>query len=124
MSYHPTMRPADCAPWCADGDGHTGEWCRADQRCASDYSSTELSLVDVLHETTGAKGFFASSINVAAIRPWKQYPCVELHIEVDAHDRPSADISLPLTPGEARNLARDLLQYAALIDDESQEAAR
>lgn len=108
-----------CALWCTDGRGHLDAIMRADQSCWSASNAVVLGLAD------GAPALPIDSeswaqldpprIAVAAYRAWYGLPVVDVHL-YHPSDNPSVhvDFDVKLTPDEAVQLARFLLDAAAL----------
>jgi hypothetical protein len=116
----PAIRSIECAPWCADGDGHVNATSRDDQICWGSGHYVELSLEEVTVEydkRTDTRRFWPSIIGPNAYRGYNERPCVYLHYMLQDHHRGELlDDSCKLTTAEARRLAVALLNVAYEIE--------
>lgn len=115
----PTIRPIECAPWCADGDGHIRAVSRGDQNCWGASHYVELSLEEVaadLDKDSDGRKIFPSIIGPNAYRGYRELPCVYLHFMLQDHRGDQLDDSCKLTADEARQLAAGLIAVADEID--------
>ncbi|MFT9536213.1 hypothetical protein ACM0AX_23450 [Mycobacteroides abscessus subsp. abscessus] len=108
-----------CAPWCNDGGGHRDAVMRSDQSCWSASNAVVLGLADgapaLPIDTESWAQLDPPRIAVAAYRAWHGLPVVDVHL-YHPHENPnvSVDFNVKLTPSEAVQLARYLLDAAAL----------
>lgn len=108
-----------CAPWCTDGRGHLDAIMRADQSCWSARQAVVLGLAEGAPALPIALEDWAQldppHIAVAAYRAFHSLPVVSLHL-YHPSDNPSVhvDFDVRMTPDEAIQLARFLLDAAAL----------
>lgn len=108
----PRMPAIECAPWCADHDGHLNEWCREDQVCWSPAEYIDMSLREVHVE---AAGEFPQSIGVMAHQDLEG-TVVYLHLrDIQICGGSLLDDSLHLTADEADRLADALRAQAELV---------
>ncbi|SKM23359.1 hypothetical protein [Mycobacteroides abscessus] len=108
-----------CAPWCTDGKGHPNSVMRSDQACWSASNAVVLGLADGAPALPVDLESWAQldppHVAVAAHRAWHGLPVVDVHLH-HPHENPhvSVDFNVKLTPSEAVQLARFLLDAAAL----------
>ncbi|SIJ65641.1 Uncharacterised protein [Mycobacteroides abscessus subsp. abscessus] len=108
-----------CAQWCTDGAGHLDSVMRSDQACWSASNAVVLGLAEGAPALSVAlEGWVQLDpphIAVAAYRAWHGLPVVDVHL-YHPHENPnvSVDFNVKLTPSEAVQLARYLLDAAAL----------
>lgn len=108
-----------CASWCSDGKGHVDAVMRSDQSCWSASSAVVLGLAEGAPALPIALEDWAQldppRIAVAAYRACHGLPVVDVHLYYP-HENPHAhiDFNVKLTPAEAVQLARFLLDAAAL----------
>jgi hypothetical protein len=96
----------DCAPWCEDGDGHVTQWSPRDQVCYGPEHRVKLSRMPLLLD----------EYNGQQIRQ-RDWVSVYLHRQGDgastsielAHNEVAG---VTLSPAEAREIARHLLECA------------
>jgi hypothetical protein len=113
------ISPIKCAPWCTDGDGHTGATSHEDQSCWGVSPYVELSLEEVTAEIGKEPGeykFWPSIIGPCAYRGFNELPAVYLHFTLQGHSDGILDDSCKLTSEEARVLAVALIAAADEID--------
>ncbi|SKX65863.1 Uncharacterised protein [Mycobacteroides abscessus subsp. bolletii] len=108
-----------CAPWCTDGAGHADSVMRSDQACWSPSNAVVLGLAEGAPALPVDLESWAQldppHVAVAAYRAWHGLPVVDVHL-YHPHENPnvSVDFNVKLTPSEAVQLARFLLDAAAL----------
>ncbi len=108
-----------CVPWCTDGKGHPNSVMRSDQACWSASNAVVLGLADGAPALPVDLESWAQldppHIAVAAHRAWHGLPVVDVHL-YHPHENPnvSVDFNVKLTAAEAVQLARFLLDAAAL----------
>jgi len=107
--------PVTCAPWCVDGDGHPGEFCRADQWCRSE----SISVGPLLSEYR-VPDPYAYRLGRALARETEELE-VYLRRTPGCLDevilfRSADDTDVSLTPDEARRLAGALLAQATVAE--------
>lgn len=112
----------ECAPWCADGQGHADAIMRSDQSCWSASNAVVLGLAEgapalPIAVQDGVK-LDPPHIAVATYRAFHGLPVVDLHLyhpssNLDVH----IDFNTKLTAAEAIQLARFLLDAAALATE-------
>lgn len=108
-----------CASWCTDGAGHLDAVMRADQSCWSPSSAVVLGLAEGAPALPVDVESWAQldppHVAVAAYRAFHGMPSVDLHL-YHPSENPHAhiDFNVKLTPAEAIQLARFLLDAAAL----------
>ncbi len=108
-----------CAPWCTDGAGHADSVMRSDQSCWSASNAVVLGLADGAPALPVDVESWAQldppHVAVAAHRAWHGLPVVDVHL-YHPHENPnvSVDFNVKLTAAEAVQLARFLLDAAAL----------
>ncbi|SKU85945.1 Uncharacterised protein [Mycobacteroides abscessus subsp. massiliense] len=108
-----------CAPWCTDGAGHADSVMRSDQACWSPSNAVVLGLADGAPALPVDLESWAQldppHIAVAAHRAWHGLPVVDVHL-YHPHENPnvSVDFNVKLTAAESVQLARFLLDAAAL----------
>ncbi|PVB14463.1 hypothetical protein DDJ68_13215 [Mycobacteroides abscessus] len=108
-----------CASWCTDGKGHTDSVMRADQACWSPSHAVVLGLADgapaLPIDIESWAQLDPPHVAVAAYRAWHELPVVDVHL-YHPHKNPnlSVDFNVKLTGAEAVQLARFLLDAAAL----------
>ena len=115
----PTISPIKCAPWCTEGDGHTGATSREDQSCFGVSPYVELSLEEVEADPgqePGEYSIWPSVIGPCAYRGFNELPVVYLHFTLQRH-KGLLDDSCKLTADEARQLAAHLLAVAETIQE-------
>ncbi|SLH95768.1 Uncharacterised protein [Mycobacteroides abscessus subsp. massiliense] len=108
-----------CAPWCADGQGHPDSVTRSDQACWSASSAVVLGLAEgapaLPVDIESWAQLDPARIAVAAYRAFHSLPVVDLHLY---HPHRNAalyvDRNVKMTADEAVQLARILLDAAAL----------
>ncbi|MBE5495032.1 hypothetical protein [Mycobacteroides abscessus] len=108
-----------CAPWCTDSAGHRDAVMRSDQSCWSASNAVVLGLAEGAPALPVDVESWAQldppHVAVAAYRAWHGLPVVDVHL-YHPHENPSVsvDFNVKLTPSEAVQLARFLLDAAAL----------
>ncbi|RIU09126.1 hypothetical protein D2E97_16215 [Mycobacteroides abscessus] len=108
-----------CASWCTDGKGHADSVMRSDQACWSPSNAVVLGLAEGAPALPVDLESWAQldppHIAVAAYRAWHGLPVVDVHL-YHPHENPnvSVDFNVKLTAAEAVQLARFLLDAAAL----------
>lgn len=108
-----------CAPWCTDGAGHADSVMRSDQACWSPSNAVVLGLAEGAPALPVDLESWAQldppHVAVAAYRAWHGLPVVDVHL-YHPHENPNAsvDFNVKLTAAEAVQLARFLLDAAAL----------
>lgn len=108
-----------CVQWCTDGAGHRDAIMRSDQACWSPSSAVVLGLAEGAPALPIALEDWAQldppHVAVAAYRAWHGLPVVDVHL-YHPHENPnvSVDFNVKLTAAEAVQLARFLLDAAAL----------
>ncbi|YCU36204.1 hypothetical protein ACRYGU_03685 [Mycobacteroides abscessus] len=108
-----------CAPWCTDGKGHPNSVMRSDQACWSASNAVVLGLADGAPALPVDLESWAQldppHVAVAAYRAWHGLPVVDVHLyHPHANPNVSVDFNVKLTAAEAVQLARFLLDAAAL----------
>jgi hypothetical protein len=100
-----------CVPWCEDGDGHTSSLVRADQTCWGPASYVDLSLEEVIHDSSGVYvprvGAMAWGRGTLRVRPSRRHQGAPNRGGDDA-----LDDSVHMTADEAVRLAIALLKAA------------
>lgn len=114
-----------CAPWCTDGAGHLDAIMRADQACWSASNAVVLGLADgapaLPIDLTSWAPLDPPHVAVAAYRAWHSLPVVDLHLyRPSSNSNVHIDFNVKLTAAEAVQLARFLLDAAALTEAEVQ----
>lgn len=108
-----------CMPWCTDGAGHADSVMRSDQACWSPSNAVVLGLAEGAPALPVDLESWAQldppHVAVAAHRAWHGLPVVDVHL-YHPHENPnvSVDFNVKLTAAEAVQLARFLLDAAAL----------
>lgn len=108
-----------CAPWCTDGRGHLDAIMRSDQVCWAPSNAVVLGLAEGAPALPIALEDWAQldppHIAVATYKGWHGVPVVDVHL-YHPHENPhiSVDFNTKLTAAEAVQLARFLLDSAAL----------
>lgn len=106
----------ECADWCVDGDRHGRENFRADQYCVGDYRSVVLSLGERAPAAHAETDYNDPHVAVFARRDHHMLPVVDLHMYRDHHSEYMClDADIKLTPGEAVELARNLIAVVEQI---------
>lgn len=108
-----------CAPWCTDGDGHPDAVCRADQCCHGVQTKVVLGLEAGAPSLplAAAIGDGSPGVTVYAYRAWHGLPHLRLNVfRLGPERHLDVDVDLDVTAGEARELARHLLQLADQVD--------
>ncbi|MDT5092786.1 MAG: hypothetical protein QOH60_2149 [Mycobacterium sp.] len=115
---HPRMPLVECAPWCEYGDGHPNCFGRSDQACWSPSEYVSFSLMPVHHEGSDD---FPQQIGVMVRREPDTAGAVYLHLnDIKLWDgipwpHNFLDLSLNLTPDEAKQLGNALIREAELL---------
>lgn len=107
-----------CTSWCIEGDGHPEENFRADQWCQGEARMTILGLESLGPALPVSKIIIgeAPAITVYARQGWYQLPIVRMNVNrYHANDHMAIDADLSLTPAEAIQLAKQLIETVAEI---------
>lgn len=122
-----TQQTVQCAPWCADGDGHPDYFLRADQNCYGYQHKVVLALepgAPVLAPGEETVAYGAPGLTVYAYKEWHGLPHVRLNVfREHNNEHLSVDVDLNLTAAEARELATYLIEVAELIGTELPQPA-
>lgn len=108
-----------CTPWCADGQGHTDAIMRSDQSCWSPANAVVLGLAEGAPALPITVQDWAQldppHIAVATYRAFHGVPVVDLHLyHPSQNPHVHIDFNVKMTPAEAIQLARFLLDSASL----------
>jgi hypothetical protein len=108
-----TLAPVQCTPWCEDGAGHTDAEAPDEQFCRSAPHTVELA-----ETPDGAGGTWRSRMYLNLYRDAED----DERSGATRLDRPRIEVvgpgadTLSLSAGEARTLARTLLELAATAE--------
>lgn len=101
--------PPDCTPWCTD-PGHRRALLRADQNCWSEERTIVLSLDEFAPAAHRDYEYADPHVSVYARRDHHRLPVIVTHLYREhSNQHLAADVDFQLTPGEAVELARNLI---------------
>ncbi len=101
----PADGPIECAPWCAQGDGHPDQWCLDDQHCIGALLRVDTTLEPPIEQDHMHQGFWVSAPDHVSVFPYRAGPAAADELRLL---RGSTDEDIRFTPDEARQLIEAL----------------